>query len=75
MITAEKLKTLISFTSKALSAATGYGITEAKFLGITNGGQFCYSVDYHDDALGEDVKGKVFLSYDSGAGKINVELD
>ena len=70
MITADTLKTLTTFTAPALARALavsgyeGWQIKSAKFVGITNGGQFCYSMVYDDrDGLGEQ-KGKVFLSYD-----------
>lgn len=60
MITAEKLKTLTTFTAPALSRAiqlAGYKgdtFTGAKFLGITNGGQFCYNCTYEDEFGNED---------------------
>jgi hypothetical protein len=43
----------------------------AKFLGITNGGQFCYSVTYVED--GEDCNTKVFLNYDSVADAVSAD--
>lgn len=79
MITAEKLQTLTSFTAVALArglALSGYRDVEfkaAKFLGITNGGQFCYSVTYYDEHLGEDDTGKVYLTYDQAAGSVKVD--
>ena len=79
MITADTLKTLTSFTTHGLAMAlhhsgyTGASFKTAKFLGITNGGQFCYSVTYYDDTgLGEQ-QGKVFLSYDPTAGKVTAD--
>jgi hypothetical protein len=76
MITADTLKTLTTFTTHGLAMAlhhsgyTGASFKTAKFLGITNGGQFCYGVSYYDDnGLGEQ-QGKVFLSYDSAQGKV-----
>ncbi len=50
VITADRLKTLTSFTPKALamglaqSGYTGVSFETAEFVGITNGGQFCYKV-------------------------------
>jgi hypothetical protein len=74
MITADKLQTLTTFTAPALTRAindTGYKgdyFQTAEFLGITNGGQFCYSVTYTEH--GELVKGKVFLTYNPAVGKV-----
>jgi hypothetical protein len=68
MITADTLKTLITFTAPALSRAArdagyrGPEFTSCKFLGITNGGQFCYTVVFH--VKGGTDSTKVFLSYD-----------
>ena len=79
MITADTLKTLTTFTAKGLAGAlansgySGWEIKSAKFVGITNGGQFCYSMTYDDrNGLGEQ-KGKVFLTYDPVAGKVSAE--
>ena len=72
MITAETLKILTTMGPTALAKVldtSGYSMCSfktAKFLGITNGGQFCYSVTYYDEAgTGEDEVGKVFVSYDA----------
>ena len=80
MITADTIKTLSSFTTHGLAMAlhhsgyTGASFKTAKFLGLTNGGQFCYQVTYHDDAgTGEVEVGKVFLSYDPTAGKVTAD--
>lgn len=70
MITAEKLNELISFTPKCIARIldnSGYSMCAfktAKFLGITNGGEFCYKVTYHDDAGTGEAVGKVFIKYD-----------
>jgi DNA-directed RNA polymerase delta subunit len=40
---------------------------DSRFLGITNGHQFCYSVTYYDTNLEEDCQGKVFVSQDGTA--------
>jgi hypothetical protein len=73
MITAEKLKTLSTFTTEALHRALGkaakdYTFTSSKFLGLTNGGQFCYHV-VHQVKGGSD-SAKVFLSYDLTEGRV-----
>jgi hypothetical protein len=80
MITAEKLTTLTTFTPRALERAlalsgyTGALFKSAKFTGITNGGQFAYSVAFYDDAgTGELEKGSVFLTYDPTAGKVTAD--
>jgi hypothetical protein len=76
MITAETLTSLTSFTAAALSralAVSGHeeqAIESAQFLGITNAGQFCYSVTFPEENARGQSKGKVFLTYDSGAGTV-----
>jgi hypothetical protein len=79
MITADTLKTLTSFTPVALarglaqSGYTGVSFETAEFLGITNGGQFCYKVTYYDEnGLGETTD-KVFLTYDQTMGSVKVD--
>ena len=71
MILADTLKLLTTQTPTGLalilkhSGYTGCSFKSAKFLGITNGGDFCYQVTYYDDAgTGEEV-GKVFVKYDT----------
>lgn len=77
MITAETLQTLTSFTAPALSRAiqdTGYKedkFTSAKFLGITNGGQFCYYVVFHVEGGTDSTK--VFLTYNHADGTVSAE--
>jgi hypothetical protein len=79
MITAETLKTLTTFTAPALQRALGkkadgYDFVGAKFLGITNGGQFCYSVVFGSpDFKGTDST-KVYLTYDPTAGKVIADI-
>ena len=78
MITAEKLQTLITFTPQALAralAVSGYRGCEfqtARFLGLTNGGQFCYSVLFYDEELEQDAQGKVYLTHNTD-GSITAE--
>jgi hypothetical protein len=68
MITADKLKLLTTLTPTSLTQFlefSGYKkdkVTECQFLGITNGGQFCYKIDY--DNFGNKEYRKAFLSYD-----------
>ena len=71
MITAEQLTTLSTFTAAALTRAVDnedYQFTGAKFLGLTNGGEFCYNCTF-------PVKGgidstKVFLKFDPTVGRV-----
>jgi hypothetical protein len=71
MITAEKLQTLTSFTPEALAralAVSGYRGCEfqtARFLGLTNSGQFCYAVTFYNEELEEDDQGKVYLTHNT----------
>jgi len=72
MITAEKLETLTTFTTAALSRAVNKEFNTSKFLGITNGGQFCYQVRWEDQYGG--AQGKVFLDYNPAEGKVKAVL-
>jgi len=77
MITAETLQTLTTFTAAALTRAvqyagyTGNSFTSAQFLGITNGGQFCYSVTRRVEGGTDSTK--VFLTYDQARGTVSAE--
>jgi len=79
MITAETLTTLLSFTPEALTRAVedvGYSgppFTSCKFLGITNGGQFCYKVVFH--VVGGTDSAKVFLTYNHADGRVKADTD
>ena len=70
MITADTLKMLTGMGPTALARVldhSGYSMCSfksAKFLGITNGGEFCYSVTYYDDNGEGEAQGKVFVKYD-----------
>ena len=75
MITADKLKTLTTFTAHALQNSLGKKVKDvefvgATFLGITTGGQFCYSVVYKADSFEGTDSTKVYLTYDPAAGKV-----
>ena len=79
MITADTLKTLTTLGPSGLSAFLfnsgyqGWQFKSTKFLGITNGGQFCYSMVYDDrDGLGEQT-GKVFLTYDHATNTVSAD--
>ena len=79
MIVAERLKTLTSFTAQGLTEAirkAGYKrdrFNTAKFLGMTNGGQFCYSVTYTDEFEEQECTTKVYISYDPAADRVSVD--
>lgn len=67
MITAEKLTFLTNFPAFMLTELAqeaewdGLAFTSAKFLGITNGGQFCYTVTF--PVKGGTDSTKVFVTY------------
>ena len=77
MVTADKLKLLTNFPAFMLTTLiqqAGYKkdkFNTAKFLGITNGGQYCYSVTYIED--NEEYNTKVFLTYDPVADMITAD--
>ena len=72
MLTADKLKVLTELGPKGLAVfleRNGHknvSFKTATFVGLTNAGQFCYSVkDF------EDKTDKVFVSYDHTKDKIS----
>jgi hypothetical protein len=77
MITPTMLRTLTTFTADALTVAirtSGYKrdkFTTSKFVGITNGGQFAYKVEFIED--NKPQVAKVFLSYDPAAGRVSAD--
>ena len=77
MIPEEKLETLTTFTAGALTRAinlAGYKgdmFTSSKFLGITNGGQFCYWVVFHVEGGTDSTK--VFLTYNPADGTVKAD--
>ena len=78
MITAERLQLLTSYNAGALQKsvgprAEGLEFTSSKFLGITNGGQFCYRVVFH--VKGGTDSAKVFLSYDPTTDQVVGDTD
>ena len=80
MITADKLNTLTQLGPKGLAVVldnSGYSMCAfktAEFLGITNGGQFCYKVTYYDDNGEGEAVGKVFVTYDHAADSITADF-
>lgn len=48
-------------------------IVQSNFVGITNGGQFCYDISYPDDTSKSGLSpGKVFVSLDT-TGNLTAE--
>ena len=72
MITAQKLQYLTTLPHQLLEGALPKKdrptLLSAQFIGITNGGQFCYSaVDAEDQVI------KLFVSYDPAADRVSVD--
>lgn len=66
MITEYKIRKLAYLDTATLEEALQKNypedrILQSKFLGITNGRQFCYQILYYDDNYGEDRFTKVFV--------------
>lgn len=81
MITAEKLTEVTTLTRHDLAKildTSGYSMCAfetATFLGITNGGQFCYRVTYWDEAgTGDHEVSKVFVSLDQTTGTVTADF-
>ena len=74
MITADTIKVLASYSPQYLTTAAqlagykGANFTACKFLGITNGGQFCYTAVF--PVKGGTDSTKVFLSYDHDEDRV-----
>ena len=79
MIIAETLKRLINYDAATLTQLiqkAGHKedtFTSCKFLGMTNGGQFCYKVKYFDKEMGIEQTTKVFVDVcpDTGATRVD----
>ena len=73
MITAGKLALLINMPAvmleQALPPKGRPKLQTARFLGITNGHEFCYSV-----TLSDGGEGKVFLSYDPTVDRVSAKI-
>jgi hypothetical protein len=67
MITASTLEVLTSYSPQYLTRAAqnagyrGPNFTSCKFLGITNGGQFCYQAVFQVEGGTDSTK--IFLTY------------
>ena len=69
-----KLMNLDRFDLSRILARSGYtGCTfeDARFLGLTESGDFCYLVEYYDDAgTGESQADKVYIRRDKATGEM-----
>ena len=78
MIIAETLKRLINYDGAQITQLiqqAGYKydrFTGAKFLGITNSGDFCYMAVYPVESGGTDSV-KVFVNYDPTTGMVTAD--
>ena len=76
MITPEQLQTLISYRAPELTRIAkegkykGPAFSSCKFLGITNGGQFCYMVVFL--VGGGTDSTKLFITHT--AGRVSAEV-
>ncbi len=74
MITAETLEVLTSYSPQFLTKAAqkagykGANFSSCKFLGITNGGQFCYLAVYPVKDGTDSTK--VFLTYNHAENRV-----
>ena len=74
MITAETLEALTTYSPQYLTRAAqlagykGPDFSSCRFIGITNGGQFCYTAVFQ--VKGGTDSTKIFLSYDHAEDKV-----
>lgn len=77
MITADTLKTLTTYTAEDLTQLiqkAGYKedkFSSSKFLGITNGGQFCYFAVFKVEDGTDSTK--VYITYNQARGVVSAE--
>jgi hypothetical protein len=69
MITDYKIKKCMYLSTAQLEKALNFmypedQVLQSKFLGITNGKQFCYEIGYNDEELGGLAFTKVFVDLD-----------
>ena len=78
MITAKNVRYMIDIPLDHMQAIAvnnkikGYTITGAKFLGMTNGSEFCYHI-VHAVKGGSD-SAKMFLRYDPTADRVTASI-
>lgn len=79
MITADKLTLLTNMPAAMLTVAAQEGgykgpeFTSCRFLGITNGGQFCYNVVFH--VKGGTDSTKLFLTYNPARDEVVADVE
>jgi len=79
MITADKLALLTNMPAVMLTTAiqqAGYKkdkFKTAKFVGLTNRGQFCYNCTFRDEFDGNDVACHVFLDYNHTTDSVTAD--
>ena len=72
MVTAEQLEVMRHLTTTDLedliqrSGHVEDRFIDSNFVGITNGGQFCYSVLFNDQNQGIIAQSKVFVDWNDG---------
>lgn len=84
MITAERLQVLTTLSTDALILAVGIKsprFKSARFIGLSNGNQFCYQVTYNQQAVSiknvpadSEITTKVFITYDPLVDKVVATL-
>jgi hypothetical protein len=78
MITADKLTLLTNMPAAMLQQALevkDVTFTGAKFLGLTNGNEFCYSVVYRAPSFEGTDSTKVFLKYDPTVDRVSASSE
>jgi hypothetical protein len=79
MILADELNKFVTLDRYELcnildqSGYSEMSLNSVKFLGLTNGNDFCYSVKYFDEFTDSEQVGKVFVKKDT-TGKIIAEF-
>lgn len=77
MITPDKMKEMSSYVAPQLNKLArdagykGPAFSSCKFLGITNGGQFCYLCVYLVEGGSDSTK--VYLTYDHAQGRVSAD--
>lgn len=69
MITAERIQRLAYLSNTQLEEALSRTypkdqVLTSRFLGITNGREFCYEIQFFDQHYGENTRAKVFVNLD-----------
>jgi hypothetical protein len=78
MITADTLEVLTSYSPQYLTKAAqnagyrGPNFSSCKFVGITNGGQFCYMAVFQVEGGTDSTK--VFLTYDHTEDRVFADV-